>query len=374
MHVIDATNATPVVNVFPYLCPRAPVAFGDWWLGPLTLYAGAWSTPDLALATKRFVEGFVDVDGNQIVNPALLASTTAGVTGAALTPGEQEAIELAIGFAAIDQNPFRTPENPHYGWAIATTDNADLWMQPLASDGFVTLGRGLRNTTRAGGLNIHDDAFRVPPPLELRASTTGFALDEFLVRAVYQVLASPTSEQKQLHDELRVAIRWLLKSWQNSASISWEDRVVFLKTSSEGIAQTHKTAEAVVALLQRYETSRRQDPPGLGLGNLLWSPDEPRVSRSWGDPPRSQDITQFEHWYWALADVRNAILHSGSAPTLSYEQPGSRYSGPLVETGDRVMRELIKLTLGLCGYPEIWRNPIERALIEAMDPPNPGEV
>jgi hypothetical protein len=367
------TTTSPVVNVFPYLSPRAPVVFGDWWLGPIAQYEGPWLTPDLALATKRFLEGFVDVEGEQIVNPAVLASTTAGVTGEPLTLAEQQAIELTIGFAAIDQNPFRTPENQHFGWAVATADNADLWMQPLASDGFVTLGRGLRNTTRAGGLNIYDDAFRIPPPLELRELATGIAFDEVLVRAAYQVLATPTAEQERFHDELRVAIRWLLKSWQNSPSISWEDRIVFLKTASEGIAQTHKTVDAVGALLRRYETATGQDPPGFGLGNLLWSPDEARATRIWGNPPRSQDITLFEHWYWALADARNAILHNGSASTLTYDYPGSSYSGALLETGDRVMRELVKLTLGLCGYPEVWRNLLDRAVIVATDAAQTGE-
>jgi hypothetical protein len=89
---------------------------------------------------------------------------------------------------------------------------------------------------------------------------------------------------------------------------------------------------------------------------VLWSPKErPDLQRQWGKKPEVR--SELEDWFLVLADARNKIIHEGRVPPLEYpappERPLSRYAGHLFWTGERVLREAIKATLGtdilLCG-------------------------
>ena len=51
----------------------------------------------------------------------------------------------------------------------------------------------------------------------------------FGLESIYLVLSQPPGGHEVGASRLLVAIRWLLRSWQNTASITWEDRLVFLK-------------------------------------------------------------------------------------------------------------------------------------------------
>jgi hypothetical protein len=110
-----------------------------------------------------------------------------------------------------------------------------------------------------------------------------------------------------------------------------------------------------------------QEGAGVGADGLLWRPDEPIMVRTWTDRhglTRAAALSAFEHWYMALADSRNEVTHSGHASTMDYSE-GTAYDGPIVEIGDRVLRELTKLSLGLSGHPAVWRQGLCRASFRA---------
>ena len=77
--------------------------------------------------------------------------------------------------------------------------------------------------------------------------------------------------------------------------------------------------------------------------------------------PKSAQVTELEHWYGALADARNEIIHEGTSGDGWYHQPGSAYEGPIIEVADRVTREAILVALGNAGFPEAWRRGMGRA-------------
>lgn len=159
-------------------------------------------------------------------------------------------------------------------------------------------------------------------------------------------------------------MHWVVKSWMNSPSISETDRLVFLKTASEALTgETRRSVDAARALRAVFEDAVGQEGDGVGLDQLLWHSDEPTFTRSWIRAGRQAEyeLSALEHWYMALADARNDVVHAVASPTLVYAQRGSLYEGPLVEVADRVMREAIAVELGAIGHPEVWRRGYARA-------------
>jgi len=68
-----------------------------------------------------------------------------------------------------------------------------------------------------------------------------------------------------------------------------------------------------------------------------------------GNEVNTSEITQLENWACALGNARNAMVHGEELADHEYEAPGSPYNGPLVEVGDRIVRELITVSLGGMG-------------------------
>lgn len=362
---MDATSPHPYVALCPYLPLSEPIEFGGWWLGPVSSFDGPWATPDLETATHRFLACFRTQDGRPVERPSLLARLDTGVDGELPNERDRDALVPTIEFVTLDANPYWSDETQAAGWSIATTDNADLWLQPMnAADGFFAIGRGSRVSTTVGGMSFNEADCLVPSPLELNIPTP-LRLDQELADACFDVLARGDDD---LGPKIAVAIRWLAKSWANSASISDEDRVIYLKIASEGLSGTDSSTDSARLLRDTYASCLIQEGDGVGTNGLLWSPDEPSLTRTWSErrsgTTRTSSLSAFEHWYMALADARNEIAHVGRSSTLWYSA-GAAYDGPLVEIGDRVLRELIKLSLGLSGYPAVWRRGLGRASFRA---------
>ncbi|MGH9225744.1 MAG: hypothetical protein ACRD2W_18600 [Acidimicrobiales bacterium] len=253
---------------------------------------------------------------------------------------------------------------------MATADNADLWVQPLElADGSITLERGRRVRAVVGGYSVAESDFRIPAPLELRLPF-GVRLDEDLLAAVYDVLLHPAAGHADRIARIAVAMQWVTKGWLNTASLSESDQLVFLKTASEALTgETRQSHVAAARLRDLFRGALTQEGEGLGVDALLWSPNEPTFTRTWtksSGATAQENVTAIEHWYGALADARNDVVHALGSPNLVYEQPGSAYAGPLVEVGDRVMREAICVELGECGYPDVWRRGLTRASMAAL--------
>ncbi|MGH9280668.1 MAG: hypothetical protein ACRD12_21570 [Acidimicrobiales bacterium] len=316
---------------------------------------------------RQFLRSFRLPGGGLIENPSLLARAQRGADGEAPSLAERQALELAIAYTTIDSNRWWTAETQ--GWSVATTDNADLWVQPITvADGAITLERGGRVRTTTGGYTLDDDDFFIPALLELRLPFD-VRLDAVILGAAYETLLRPNPEQVERARRIEMAMRWITKSWLNSASITATDRLVFLKTASEALTgETRDRVKAAKELTAVFEGALQQEGEGFGVDKLLWTPGEPSFQRTWtsGGVTRSDTLPALEHWYMAIADARNDVVHALAAPTLAYEVEGSAYNGPLVEIADRVLREAVAVELGACGYPDAWRRGLNRAGLQTL--------
>lgn len=357
-----ARAAIPAVALLPYLPLAEPVRFNGYRLGPLGDFGGPWDSRELEAATAKFAALFVDGSGRPVERPTLLASEQAGVDGSLPDIGTRQALIGAIGFAVIDANPLWSEESARQGWSVATADNADLWFQPIDLDtGSIATAVGSKVQTLRGGGTL--DGPPIPPPVELHLGVGRRKLDEELLDALHRVLSGSTPTVDR--GRLQTAIRWHLKAWFNSGSISDEDRILFLKVAFEGLSGTEKSTETAKRLNLLFGSTMEQEGSPIGIDALLWSPWEPTLARS----HRSQveDRQLFEHWFMAFASARNEIIHSGRVARTDYSEPTSPYTGPLVETADRVVREAIKVMLGRCGFPAVWRSGFARAALRAAN-------
>lgn len=357
---LDAQH--PVVMLLPFLPLEAPVTFGGWWLGPLSEYSGEWASADLEAATRTIASRFSAGD-HQLDHPSLLARLDLGVDGLIPSAEAIEALRPAIGFATIDQNPYWSEVTSTQSYCVATADNADLWVQPIdLHEHRITLGSGGRVQTLAGGLHFSSESFHIQAPLELHMPFP-IQLDAEALHALYTTLVEPRPGFEDLSARIRVAVRWLLRSWMNTPSITWQDRLIFIKVATEALTRCHRNDKSAAELVRLYSRAMTQDGEGVGIDGLLWSPGEPRMTRHWTNKDGSQgsEVTQLEHWACALGETRNALVHGEDGASLTYAEPSSPYSGPFVEIGDRVVRELITVLLGECGYPECWRRGMTRA-------------
>lgn len=364
-----ANNAHPTLLAFPLLPLKKALTFGPWWLGPTEQFEGPWFSPEFEARARRFLSAFRDSSGQPITGGALLARTDTGADGQPPNGGESTALELAVGFATIDQNPYWSPTTSTTAWNVATTDNAAMWIQPLnITEGWIALGRGSRVSITCGGRSLNNDDFTIPTPLELHMPFT-VTLDAEAVGAIYDILTTPPAHHQEDASRVRVAVRWLLRSWQNTPSITWEDRLVFLKVATEALTGVESTVVSGRQIEALFERASAQEGSGIGTDDLLWRAGKPHLVRSWktrAGSVKNESVSAFVHWFAALGDARNALVHGEDAVPLDYREAGSPYNGPFVEMGDRVMREAILVLLGECGYPAVWRRGLARASFHAL--------
>ena len=354
----------PVVITFPFLPLAEPVTFDKWWLGPASTFDGPWADRSLQNMGWKFLTSFRDARGEQIDNPAVLASIDGGITGSRPSDNERLALRKAIAFATIDRNEYWCSDRI-VSHNCTTADNADYWEQPInTARGSITLERGGRVRSVTGGYSLNDSEFHISATIETVMPQLPVRLDSLTIRALYEILTRPTTDDSaEQAARIATTISWLEKTWLNSVSIGEDDRLVFLKTAFEALTGFSKTPRAGDALKSIFEYTQHQEGSGLGTENLLWQPNQKTRLRTHNG---SSLVTEIEHWYGAFADARNAIIHEGSVPRLVYEESGSSYNGPHIEIGDRVLREAIKVEIGNLGYPKVWRDIMGRCSLDAL--------
>jgi len=248
---------------------RAEVEFAGWRLGPLASFRGAWESPEFREAAEELAGAFRDASGASMNHVALLERVSSGTDGHRPTDEEMRALDLAITFATIHQNPYWTVESQYDSWRVATTDNAAIWVQPIdIQEGRIALGRGGRVSILSGGHRLHDEDFTIQPPLELHMPTR-VSLDARLLEALHSTLLDPPAGKEQDVEALAVAIRWLTKSWQNSPSITWEDRLVSLKVATEALTGEDKSHLSAAALVELFRSAHLQPGDAIGAEDLL---------------------------------------------------------------------------------------------------------
>jgi hypothetical protein len=361
-----AANLGPsYLILLPYLTMSQPIEFGGWWLGPLADFEGEWHSDQFRDLSTEFVAAFRDASDNPIQRPAILARSDAGVTGELPEPTDFAALQRAIHFGSLIRNPPWQPEEGNEGFWTSTSDNSEIiaWGLDLEGRG-VSVTRGSMVRVQHLGYTIGPDLLiRAPLELHLPASRP---FDDETLKAVYEILTNEDLGDRLLAHRLGVAIDWLAHAWRNSRSITFENRVVMLKTAFDALTGSDKTHNAAMWIQGKFQALADAGVDDEHSGDLLWSPlDEERHERVWNG--QTVLITDLVHWFHALGATRNQIVHEGSADTLTYEMEGSAYEGPLPNVGERFLRETIQVVLRDFGFDDLWEPHSHRMIKRALE-------
>ena len=359
----------PYLAFCPYLAVNEPVEFGDWELGPLAAFEERWADLKFKTQAKAFLAKFVDGDGQPIKHPSLLCRRQGLIDGIRPSTHEIEALEAAIAFAFLDTNPRCTPSNRQQN--AITADNTELFIWPIDVDaGYVTVTTGIMVRTVIGGYRIGDENLTIRPPLDFPRFIDSCTVDPMCLEAVYQTVwqSLQTPEADFTADRLKAAIGWFVKTWRNTATVTFPDRVVFLKTAFEALSGKSESHLNARFLRKLFEAIPRTAP--LDSTRLVWSPAERPVRTHTymkNGKPHSVQITDLEHWFVAFAEARNEIIHEGKSPSLEYSGSNAAYDGDFVFTAEFLLRAAIKVSLSSDDYPDLWRSEIWRAVKRAYE-------
>lgn len=240
---------------------------------------------------------------------------------------------------------------------LATAEIATFFVgevTALENGTFVRTRGGSLNRRIVGGGTVHDDFVVVPPPEGL-VSIPDLALDGGLMDAVYRVSMEALSDGSlKIHRQVWAAVHWHSRAWENSPLHSMPDILVQLKTAIEALSGTSGTVRGISVLEEIY----RSVAGTIGADEFLWRESNLSFPREFKG---STDMySSFGHWYWYLADTRNAIVHDTESPVMEHIADGSPFQGNLFRVAERVTRELIKIRLGHLGHPEAALSPTSR--------------
>lgn len=345
--------------------------FSEWELGPLESFEGRWADPKFEAQSKAFLRKFVDPIAERIASPSLLCRRDLQIDGQRPSDEEIGALQEAIAFAFLDENPRSRPGNRHEAWKVITTDNAELYVWPIDIDtGHVTVTSGFMVRTRGGGYQIADDDLVIRPPLDLHFPGGPRNADETCLEALHEiVLLSLRSPGKNVSaDRITTAIGWFVRAWRNTATVHSGERLVFLKTAFEALTGTSESRESARVLRRLFESI--SDASSGDSEQLVWSPDEqPIHPRVFGKKERqtTEYLADLESWFMKFADARNSIIHQGIVPELTYDAQNPEYAGHLVFTAEYLLRIAVKVSLAAVGFPDLWRSRDWRAMKAAFE-------
>jgi hypothetical protein len=85
----------------------------------------------------------------------------------------------------------------------------------------------------------------------------------------------------------------------DSASVSWEDRLVHLRIAVDALVGSDKTKMAIQWLNDLFSSVGEDS-----RGDMLWATGQGYFERTWGNPPRTDVVSAFDHWFWSFADTQ----------------------------------------------------------------------
>ncbi len=350
-------SETRYVGFFPALPLDKNLELGEWVVGTPPA-ATPWASDRFRELSESLIRSFKkrDFEGG-----AMLWHRDRGFDGSKPTNEEIGAIRAAVTFAVLDTNDrlrLTEPDHANQAREMATTENADLFIQPITDDnGGITHRRGgLLRGMLVGNMKIGG----APPPLAdaVEKIDRPVPVSAFLARAVYDTVRTENRRGRAI----ATAAEWHRVALSNPEAVTMGQRLIVLKTGFEALFRTSNSRVAARKLRSLFEsrTRARKHLDLLPWDGLLWSPREKRYLWRWCwiDGERQiEAFSEIEHWFMALADARNAVIHEGRLTTWTYEAPPERplsvYAGWLLWVGERVLREAIKAKIGpevlLCG-------------------------
>jgi hypothetical protein len=264
-----------------------------------------------------------------------------------------------VSFAVADANAGLGNEIPWDADAlnVATAEVATFFVGEVSALEKGTFGRtrgGALNHRTIGGGTVHDDWVIQPPPEGL-VSIPDLALDGVLLDAVYRVAVEALSDDSPtINHEVWSALHWHSRAWENSPLHIMPDILVQLKTAIEALSGKHRTSDGIKVLEGIYSSV----VGSFGASDFLWQESGPSFPREF--KKTTNVYSSFGHWYWHLADTRNAIVHDTESPVMDHIAAGSPFQGNVFRVAERVTRELIKIRLAHLGHPEAALSPMNR--------------
>jgi hypothetical protein len=220
-------------------------------------------------------------------------------------------------------------------------------------------------STLSGGHRLDNVDDVITCPVEVRVPDGAAIGDEEIATVLYQAMLEVNSTDQAraaLAARLAVAIRWWARAHRNTRSITWEDRIVMLKTAFEALLEESRAWPSARQLREFFE--RRVEKTG---GELYWSPDEQETFTAKLEG-KERPLTPLQHWFVEFTFLRNAIVHKGTHITSaseSYEQEGP-YQGPFFHRADEVFRQAVKVMLTDFGAPNLWHDQLSRTIARAL--------
>lgn len=353
-HVTDR----PALYLFPYLRLREEVTAGPWSLQPLDPEKLAAPFDDFGRTLSALLARFRDEAGRPLTTATLVQRTEPELVSDEARGHERDALRAAVSFAVADANAGHRNEIPWDAAAlnVATAEVATFFIGEVSSlekGTFVRTRGGALNHRTIGGGTVHDDWVIEPPPEGL-VSIPDLAINGVLLDAVYRVAFEALSgKSPKIHHEVWSALHWHSRAWENSPLHTMPDILVQLKTAIETLSGKSGTVDAIPVLEGIY----RSVVGTIGASDFLWQESSPRFPRGY---KKVIEYSYFGHWYWYLADTRNAIVHDTESPVMEHIAPGSPFQGNLFRVAERVTRELIKIRLAHLGHPEAALSPTSR--------------
>lgn len=322
---------------FPYLSLAENVVIRDWGLGGLSVGKPEWRASPVGEWVAAFIAKLRGPNGEAEI-PATIAVARPrddSESGVSLM-NRLNALATAVQFSAILTNCTDSAVR----WKaeqLVTVENGELRAVEVNTETRVVAWQEgfIRRRTMTVQL---DDPKAVFAAAALNSIPT-IALDPAVLAAVYDVhLRVITDPEDTRADQVAGALHWYLEAWGNSRNALLRDRIFYLKTGLDALAGTDKTKDAIPILRGYYERA------ASNRSNLLWTTSPEEYIRV---DSRENTYSQpaFDHWYWALSDQRNALIHESHEPAWEHQEPDSIYQGGYFETAERVLRELILLAL-----------------------------
>ncbi|MBE4720135.1 hypothetical protein [Pseudarthrobacter sp. AB1] len=349
----------PALYLFPYLRLRKEVTAGPWSLQPLDPEILAAPFSDFGRTLSALLARFRDEAGQPLTTATLVQRTEPELDPGEAREHERDALRAAVSFAVADANAGYGNEIPWDAPALnlATAEVATFFVgevSALEKGTFVRTRGGALNHRSIGGGTVHDDFVVVPPPEGL-VSIPDLALDGVLMDAVYQVAVEALSDDSPtINREVLAALHWHSRAWENSPLHIMPDVIVQLKTAIEALSGKHRTSDGIPVLEGIY----RSVAGTIGADEFLWQKSGPSFPRVFDKGTKM--YSSFGHWYWYLADTRNAIVHDTESPVMEHIADGSPFHGNLFRVAERVTRELIKIRLAHLGHLEAALSPSRR--------------
>ena len=349
----------PALYLFPYLRLREGATAGPWSLQPLDPEKLAVPFDDMGRTLKAVLARFRDEAGQPLTTATLVQRMEPELVSGEAREHERDALRAAVSFAVADANAGLGNEIPWDAAALnlATAEVATFFVggvSALEKGTFVRHRGGTLNHRIIGGGTVHDD-FVVEQPPEGLISIPNLALDGVLLDAVYRVAVEALSDDSPtINREVLAALHWHSRAWENSPLHIMPDILVQLKTAIEALSGKSGTAAGIGVLEGIYSSVVGT----FGSRDFLWQEPGPSFPREFNGATKM--YSSFGHWYWYLADTRNAIVHDTKSPVMDHIAVGSPFQGNLFRIAERVTRELIKIRLAHLGYPHAALSPTSR--------------